>query len=131
MASSLSLKIDALDEKGHTALDVKLATTLSEYVQPQSKVSHHDAAQSILAQLPADKPYSDEGFAFASLVIEIASQIPYKHPSQARLVRLLKYLTHSPKLVSRSTVEGEGEQYVNLQALKEQLRDNLQGKNSL
>jgi hypothetical protein len=128
MASSLNLKIDALDEKGSTALEAKLATTLSEYLQPQSKVSLHDAAHSILAHLPADKPYSDEGFALASLVVGVAAQIPYQHPSHARLVRLLKYLTRSPKLVSRSTVKGEEKLCVNFQALGEQLRDNFQGK---
>lgn len=127
MASPLNLKIDALDEKGGTAVEAKLATILSEYVQPQSQVSHHDAALSILAQIPAAKPYSDEGFSLASIVIGIASQISYRHPSQLRLVRLLKYLTRSPKVVSPSTVKGEEELCVNFQALGEQLRDNLQG----
>lgn len=73
------------------------------FLQPQSEVSIHDAVQSILTHLPADKPYSDEGFALAALVVEVAVQIPYQHPSQARLVRLLKYLTRS-----RSTVGGGG-----------------------
>lgn len=128
MASSLNLKLDALDEKDSPALDKKLATTLSEYIQPQSQVSLHDAAKSILACLPADKPYSDEGFVLACLVVDIAAQIPYQHPSHAKLVRLLKYLTRSPKLVSRSTIKGEEELHHNFQALGEQLRDNFQGK---
>lgn len=128
MASSLNLKIDALCENGWTAVDVKLATTLNEFLQPQSEVSIHDAAQSILTHMPAGKPYSDEGFAFAALVVEVAEQIPYQHPSHARLVRLLKYLTKSPKLVSRSTVRGGEELCWNFQALGEQLRDNFQGE---
>lgn len=111
-----------------TVLDVKLATTLNEFLQPQSEVPIHDVAQSILTHLPADKPYSDEGFAFATLVVEVAVQIPYQHPSHARLVRLLKYLTRSPKVVSRSTLEGEEELCGNFQALGEQLRDNFQGE---
>lgn len=131
MASSLSLKIDALDEKGSRPLDTKLATTLSEYIRPQSQVSLQSAAQSILASLPADKPYSDEGFALATLVVEVAAQIPYQHPSHARLVRLLKYLTRSPKLVSRSSMKGEEELCTNFQALGEQLRDNFQGEQSI
>lgn len=128
MAPPLNLKIDALCDNGRTALDVKLATTLNEFLQPQSEVSIHDAAQSILTHLPADMPYSDEGFAFATLVVEVAVQIPYQHPSHARLVRLLKHLTRSPKLVSRSTKQGEEELCVNFQALGEQLRDNFQGE---
>lgn len=128
MASAVNLKIEALCDNGGTALEAKLASTLNEFLQPQSDVSIHDAAQYILAHLPADKPYSDEGFAFASLVVEVAAQIPYQHPSHARLVRLLKYLTRSPKLVSRSTVKGEEELCVNFQALGEQLRDNFQGQ---
>lgn len=128
MASSLNLNIDALCGDDSTALDVKLATTLTQFLQPQSEVSIHDAAQSIFTHLPAGKPYSDEGFAFTTCVVEVAAQIPYQHPSQPRLVRLLKYLTRSPKLVSRSTVAGEGELCVNFQALGEQLRDNFQGE---
>lgn len=131
MASSLSLKIDALDDKGSPALDKKLATILSEYIQPQSQVSLQDAAKSILACLPSDKAYSDEGFVLAGLVIDIAAQIPYQHPSHAKLVRLLKYLTRSPKLVSRSTIKGEEELHHNFQALGEQLRDNFQGKQAI
>ncbi|POS70755.1 hypothetical protein DHEL01_v210849 [Diaporthe helianthi] len=112
-----SQRINALQQKGSTALEVKLAETLSEYVQPQSQVSLHDTAHSILAQLPADKPYSDEGYALACLVHEVAVQIPYQHPSHARLVRLLKHLTRSPKVRSPSTVEGEEDLCVNFQAL--------------
>ncbi|KAG6357438.1 hypothetical protein INS49_013315 [Diaporthe citri] len=125
--SGMREEINALCDNGGTALDVKLATTLNEFLQPQSDISIHDAAQSILTLLPADKPYSDEGFTFASLVVEVTVQIPYQHPTHARLVRLLKYLTRSPKLVSRSTMEGEEELCVNFQALGEQLRDNFQG----
>lgn len=128
MASPLNFKIDALCDNRGTALDVKLTTTLNDFLQPQSEISIHDAAQSILTHLPEDKPSSNEGFAFAALVVEVAVQIPYQHPSHARLVRLLKYLTRSPKLVSRTTVEGEEELCVNFQALGEQLRDNFQGK---
>lgn len=128
MASAVNLKIEALSNKDGTDLEAKLASILNEFLQARSDVSIHDAAQSILAQLPADKPYSDEGFAFASLVVEVAAQIPYQHPSHARLVRLLKYLTRSPKVVSRSTVKGEEELCVNFQALGEQLRDNFQGE---
>ncbi|KAK7702412.1 hypothetical protein SLS64_009704 [Diaporthe eres] len=127
MASSLHLKIGVLCDNNGTVLDVKLATTLNEFLQPQSEVSIRDAAQSILTHLPADKPYSDEAFAFVDLIVEIAVQIPYQHPSHARLVRLLKYLTQSPKVVSRSTMEGEEELCINFQALGEQLRDNFQG----
>lgn len=132
MAFPLNLKIDALCDNGGTlaALEVKLATTLKEFLQPQSEVSIHDAAQSILTHLPANKPYPDEAFAFATLIVEVAVQIPYQHPSHARLVRLLKHLTRSPKLVSRSTKQGEEELCVNFQALGEQLRDNFQGKPS-
>lgn len=131
MESLLNLKFDALCDNGGTALEVKLATTLNEFLQPESEVSIHDAAQSILTHLPADKPYSDDGFAFAALIVEVAVQIPYQHPSHARLVRLLKHLTRSPKLVSRSTVEGEEELCVNFQALGEPLRNNFQGKSSV
>lgn len=128
MASSMRLRINALCDNGGTALDVKLATTLNEFLQPQSEVSIQEAAQSVLTHLPADKPYSDEGFSFADLIVEVAVQIPYHHPSHARLVRLLKYLTRSPKVVSRSTRKGEEELCVNFQALGEQIRDNFQGE---
>lgn len=60
--------------------------------------------------------------------MEVAAQIPYRHPSHGRLVRLLECFTQSPQMVSRTTLDGDMPIFVNYQALGEKLRDNWQGE---
>jgi hypothetical protein len=102
----LNLELDVLDnptEKPNTVsiLEVKLAVILRDYLQPDSRSELELVADSILGLLPSKAGYRDE-FPLAYLCTEIAQQIPYHHPAQAKLVILLRYLARSPKFLTET-----------------------------
>ena len=102
----LNLRLDVLDnptENPNTVsdLEAKLAVILRDYLQPDSKSELEIVADSILGLLPSKARYRDE-FPLAYLCMEIAQQIPYHHPAQAKLVLLLHYLAQSPKFLTKT-----------------------------
>jgi hypothetical protein len=116
---SSGLEIDVLDHSAEKALssslsqpskailtwEAKLATILQDYLQPDYRGSLELVADSVLGLLPSKTSYTTEMFAFAELCVEITEQIPYYHPSQMKLVRLLVYFARSPKFVSHANIQ--------------------------
>ena len=97
--SSLDLKIEVpTDILTHETFDI-----LCEYLQPDTALTLASTTQSILDLLPEKAPHSTEVWSFGDTCIEVAEQIPYHHPSQLKLVGLLKYPGKSTKLGQIST----------------------------
>lgn len=80
-----------------------MATILRDYLQSDCKFSIDDIGDSIIALVPTKSESSDEVYSFARLCVEIAEQIPYDHPAQTQLIRLLQYLSRSPKFLSKTS----------------------------
>ncbi|CAD6574896.1 MAG: hypothetical protein ASARMPRED_006969 [Alectoria sarmentosa] len=120
--SSLDLKIEVpTDILTHETFDI-----LCEYLQPDTALTLASTTQSILDLLPEKAPHSTEVWSFGDTCIEVAEQIPYHHPSQLKLVGLLKYPGKSTKLgqISTSKVMNTS-QYFRYQRLGDALRDAL------
>ena len=99
--SSLDLKIEIPTD----ALTYKFFCILRDYLQPNTTLTLHSTALSVLELLPDGHPQSmDVGF-FGDTCIELAEQIPYHHPSQIKLAGLLEYVGNSEKLGRISTVQ--------------------------
>jgi len=67
----------------------------------QRKISVKDAANAITAMLPEpgqSKTRGGEISLFGSFLCQMAEQIPYSNPAQARLVKLVQHVSLSPKL---------------------------------
>ncbi|PYI11091.1 hypothetical protein BO78DRAFT_382968 [Aspergillus sclerotiicarbonarius CBS 121057] len=85
---------------------------LNDFLQPETETS--------LA------PLSNEVYVVGEIVLELAQQIPYHHPSQVKLARVMEGLTTSPKLIIGPCSDG---QYIRGQRFKESLRDAYNGPN--
>lgn len=73
--------------------------TLNDLLQPESETSPECAIKAILADVP-DAPLSNEVMVVGDIIIEIAEQIPYHHPSHVKLARVTEGLMHSPKFIT-------------------------------
>ena len=97
-----SLNLFLQDEKDHLTIDaytLKTFPILRDYLEPGTHLTLESTARSILNLLPEHDPYhSIEEFCFSGLCIEMAEQIPYHHPSQLKLVELMRYIGMSEKL---------------------------------
>ncbi|KAJ5825489.1 hypothetical protein N7474_002627 [Penicillium riverlandense] len=61
----------------------------NEYLQPDTKTSHDSAVESLLALVPkADN--DQEVMTIINVVLELAEQIPYYHPSHIKLARIME-----------------------------------------
>jgi hypothetical protein len=78
----------------------KVFEILNDYLQPDTTSSLHSAVHSILALLPENAPLSTEVWNVGEVVLHLAKQIPYHHPSQIKLARIMEELTCSPKFAS-------------------------------
>jgi hypothetical protein len=78
----------------------KVFQVLNDYLQPDTKMSLDSAVHSILALLPEKEPLSTEVWSVGEVVLQLAEQIPYHHPSQIKLARLMEGLTRSPKFTT-------------------------------
>ncbi|CAJ2504816.1 Uu.00g122100.m01.CDS01 [Anthostomella pinea] len=87
----------------------KVYEVIDSYLQPSSSSSVIDAAQSVAKLLP-EPPVPEESEPLSDLWIlclEITFQIPYNHPSQIKLARLVVCLTESAKTTrTRDSDEG-------------------------
>lgn len=70
---------------------------LDDFVQPNTETDIYSAASSIFALLPKDAPLSTEVSNVGDIFLEVAGQVPYHHPSQAKLARLMERLMLSSK----------------------------------
>jgi hypothetical protein len=78
----------------------KVFQVLNDYLQPDTKTSLDSTVHSILALLPEKEPLSTEVWSVGEVVLQLAEQIPYHHPSQIKLARLMEELTRSPKFTT-------------------------------
>jgi hypothetical protein len=72
---------------------------LNDFLQPDTETSLETTVESILKIVP-DAPLSDEVAMVGDIVLELAEQIPYHHPAQMKLARVMEGLMTSPKFMS-------------------------------
>lgn len=77
----------------------RVAAILRDFLQPDTKLSLQEAANSLLVLIPANASNNAEVCSFGGICMELAEQIPYHHPSQLKLSQLLHYLSRSPKFM--------------------------------
>lgn len=82
------------------AVDQQAFLVLRDFLQPDSETALNVASASILNMLPEEDPKELSILSLSELCIELAEQIPYSHPSQMKLVRLLQQVAQSPKAVT-------------------------------
>lgn len=75
----------------------KAFTILRNYLQLDTSQSEDQAAQNILVMIP-DETSSGQIWEFGEMCFELAEQIPYNHPAQIRLTRLLERMGTSTKI---------------------------------
>lgn len=116
--STLELKLEDWDVHDHSTKDVVddlktgtrwgysrttdfrgtvVFTHLSDFLQPNAEKSLWETVESISYILP-DAPTSMEACITGDIILEIAEQIPWHHPSQLRLAQIAQVLTTSSKL---------------------------------
>jgi hypothetical protein len=78
----------------------KVFQILNDYLRPDTKTSLDSVVHSILALLPEKEPLSTAVWSVGEVVLQLAEQIPYHHPSQIKLARLMEELTRSPKFAT-------------------------------
>ncbi|KAJ5612367.1 hypothetical protein N7510_005561 [Penicillium lagena] len=64
----------------------------NEYLQPDTKTSHDSAVKSLLALVPK-VDNEQEVITIINVVLELAEQIPYYHPSHIKLARIMEQFT--------------------------------------
>ncbi|GIJ91228.1 hypothetical protein Asppvi_010193 [Aspergillus pseudoviridinutans] len=99
----------------------KVFQILNDYFHPDTKTPLDSAVHSILALLPEKEPLSTEVWDVGVVVLQLAEQIPYHHPSQIKLARLMEELTRSPKFTTELSETDVW--YMRGQRFKESLRD--------
>lgn len=80
--------------------DDKVFIILRDFLQPSSSLSLKSTVEAIIDLLP-DNALSNEVWSFGSVCFELAEQIPYYHPSQQKLARLLEELVESDKITEQ------------------------------
>lgn len=99
--ASLKLTVEEFSEGSEPhAIDRQAFGVLDDYLQPSSNMSLEAASTSILSMLPGNDLKELSILSLSELCIELAEQIPYSHPSQMKLVRLLQQVAQSPKVVT-------------------------------
>jgi hypothetical protein len=99
--SSLTLHFeDDGQSEGAQYSDKKAFDVLQKFLQPDSNTSVEDAAMMIFDLLPHPTEHNRAGEPgmFGGVVYEVSQQIPYQHPSQVKLVRLIQRLAVSTKM---------------------------------
>jgi len=86
-------------------LDPRTSDILRDFLQLDSQTSLNSASTSILALLPDGEPEGPSVCLLGDLCVQIAKQIPYSHPSQLKLARLIQQMASSPK-VTTTNVSG-------------------------
>lgn len=83
--------------------DVKIFLVLRDFLQPDTTLSLESVVESIASFLPKNAPLSNEIWLFGELCFDLAKHIPYHHPSQLKLARVLEYLGKSGCVTERHT----------------------------
>jgi hypothetical protein len=78
-----------LEEPRYDPLSDQIFDVLRDALQPDSEARLESSTQQIAALLPDREPYSNELGALLETCYEIAEQIPFSHPSMAKLVTLI------------------------------------------
>lgn len=100
---SLDLQIDETDpdlkETYGNYSQFNAFRVLKTYLEPSdNELSATEAADQLFGMLPTNSEVKEPGFSRTSLgdvILDVAQQIPYSHPSQVHLVRLLLWLRDS------------------------------------
>ncbi|BCS18854.1 DUF3632 domain-containing protein [Aspergillus puulaauensis] len=107
--------------------DDKFFLILNDFLQPETTKSLNETVQSLLALLPENAPGSGEIYSAGEIIIEIAEQIPYSHPSQWKLIALVEQLSTKDKFLSKWPDEMGTRHRCSM--LCDSLRDSLTGPN--
>jgi hypothetical protein len=99
--SALHLVIEEFHEDPKSDADQQTFAILRGFLQPDSKMSLGSASTSLLAFLPEEQPESIHIKLLGDVCIELAEQIPYSHPSQLKLARLLQRMARSSKVTTK------------------------------
>jgi hypothetical protein len=91
--------------------DTKVFLILQDFLQPDTTTSLESAVHPILDLLPEDASMSNEVGLVGEICLELAEQIPYYHPSQIKLARVVEEMCRSSKLTHPpdETVSGHEE----------------------
>ncbi|KAK2760866.1 hypothetical protein FQN54_002106 [Arachnomyces sp. PD_36] len=79
--------------------DYKVFLILKDFLQPDTNLPLHYVVDTIAGLFPRNAALSTEVWSFGVVCLELAQQIPYQHPSQQKLVRLLEHLAKSEKVI--------------------------------
>jgi hypothetical protein len=121
MSSSARLDLQ-LEEPGDDPLSDQVFDIIRNTLQPDSELPLETAVKEIAALLPEGKPCSSEVGTFLETCYEVTDQIPYSHPSMAKLTTLV-YSTLNFVWQSQIDKVGENAQDTPYQRLVETLRD--------
>lgn len=91
-----SLKFE-LEEPFESDLEASYFNLINAFIQPDSQASVQDVANEILDILPQGDPVQETRSKLTSVAAEMASQIPYTHPSMSRLGNLVAHVFNSRK----------------------------------
>ncbi|KAJ5710073.1 hypothetical protein N7493_009665 [Penicillium malachiteum] len=107
MAAMLNLRIESLEDDDPWIIEQKNFNILNDFLQPDSKISSKEAAYQINEFTPMKREARGEKdvehpesylFEVWCFFIEISKQIPHDHPSQDKLVSLIKNLKSLPSI---------------------------------
>lgn len=102
--ASLTFKVDETDPTLKVVhgrySDWKAIEVLQRYLDPKGNLSIDQATTLLHDMLPTADEYENRGQPgmFGCVVLDIARQIPYTHPAQTDLVRLLRNMERSNRL---------------------------------
>lgn len=88
------------DQEKSKDLDQRAFPILRDFLQPDSERSLNATSTSILTLLADEDPNGKPMLLLGELFIELAEQIPYSHPSQLKMARLLQQMSLSDKVMS-------------------------------
>jgi hypothetical protein len=123
-----------------STLDVepKVFSLLNAYLQPSSEVAAAIVAQEITQLYPTDPAsqqpgtYDTEAYDFLlrlwELLISVVEQIPWQHPSQDKMIELMKAIRDSPNPATISFEDGVSHRvklWTDLPVLSSVLTDNV------
>lgn len=107
--AALNLQIDETDPTLKKVYgrysDWKAFGILTRYLEPGSDLSDEQATELLYEILPSpdDKKLSGQPDMLGCVLLDIAKQIPYHHPSQIRLLNIFKHLGKTDRMTLRHT----------------------------
>jgi hypothetical protein len=107
--AALNLQIDETDPTVKKVYgrysDWKAFGILTRYLEPGSDLSDEQAAELLYDILPSadNEKLSSQPDMLGCVLLDVAKQIPYHHPSQIRLLNLFKHLGKTDKMTFHAT----------------------------